>query len=1158
MPCIARWMATNGSLTSGLQVERAMVKQCTYIIAIAMLFCISACDGVDSNIDEGPTGNKQTGETKEVDFYIDSIGNIQLQNIIDFDRSSNIYLGDFNNDKQTDVLLTHRDNPLAPPHLRTQRFTLYLNHDGSFTPEIISTEIPTDYVINSFVDFNSDGYLDIILMSSLRQRPYTGIHVLENTFLLSNKIASFELYTLSDNPNASFNTLAIKDVDGDEMLDAVLFERESAENYRWLKLDKQQQYEPEILFDSSLNSISRSTHFVDIDGDSDIDVVTLQPLTNETESDSILHIEENIGGGQSRLHSIDYALQYDRYFQLRVQDLNGDGQLEIIYTRLSKSIQNEPGTYIFKNLGNHEYSSEPLTFMHGAIRSLEIADLDNDLDNDFIMAYTRGVTIVETLDYSQGMFKMQNHPDDPKGIVYISDLLRPGVSEIFSFSPSLRNLSKLYVDQVFLLKEGENLDINILGSRDNPNVLGAIDSIYGPDAKYFSFDSATNVLSFEHKPRTDDNRTEDTDYYHVWVKVKENNTFSNKKLEVRVYRDDNDDDNDGVPDILDAFPTDPSETIDTDGDSIGNNADLDDDGDGVPDDRDIAPEDKNNWTPHRWGAKANKVIKVKSGTIGGRGFDIIDEDNSPIQFTIVEGDDGSLFEINSETGILTFREAPIFKQPSNDAQPNLYELIISADDDVFQISLAAKVLVYSDDSDFDQDGTVDALDAFPLNKKEWSDFDEDNKGDNADRDDDNDGVLDTLDPEPLNKDIPNGKRNYRIIDVEKNLIDASIGVQLYKIVSGDFDSDGDLDLVTFNGENDEIKYHDNLGEGNFSSHIVPSKLSDLAAGDSVHMVDFDLDDKPDLIFHSIAQGKIVVLQNIGKADFRENVLFDNAPITEIKIADINSDGRPDIFATFTEKPEPSIYSFDYAIEPKFDVVPSIVANPLFDSKGLPFWFDNIGNNSFEIYYMAGLGSDSTVHSFLDLDNDGDKDVITTPAFHRVFKPLEFEWFKKEGNNTYQPAGKVVSNFDIAVEEKAGTGGRPITYVKEVDFDGDGDKDIVTIENLVTLYLNSGQNRLERKPLNSPYTSESFFVEDIDLDGDSDIVVIGRENDETREHIFMENAGDFFFHRYALPIPMNSIIALGDFNGDGKTDVAGLVDGSLYWYSLMDGYTAGHL
>lgn len=57
---------------------------------------------------------------------------------------------------------------------------------------------------------------------------------------------------------------------------------------------------------------------------------------------------------------------------------------------------------------------------------------------------------------------------------------------------------------------------------------------------------------------------------------------------------DADDDNDGVSDADDAFPLDSSESVDTDGDGIGNNADLDDDGDGRTDDSDIYPLDTDN------------------------------------------------------------------------------------------------------------------------------------------------------------------------------------------------------------------------------------------------------------------------------------------------------------------------------------------------------------------------------------------------------------------------------------------------------------------------------------------------------------------------------------------------------------------------------------
>ena len=54
-----------------------------------------------------------------------------------------------------------------------------------------------------------------------------------------------------------------------------------------------------------------------------------------------------------------------------------------------------------------------------------------------------------------------------------------------------------------------------------------------------------------------------------------------------------DSDEDGVPDSNDAFPTDPSESKDSDGDGIGDNLDSDDDNDGVNDADDAFPYDPN-------------------------------------------------------------------------------------------------------------------------------------------------------------------------------------------------------------------------------------------------------------------------------------------------------------------------------------------------------------------------------------------------------------------------------------------------------------------------------------------------------------------------------------------------------------------------------------
>ena len=73
-----------------------------------------------------------------------------------------------------------------------------------------------------------------------------------------------------------------------------------------------------------------------------------------------------------------------------------------------------------------------------------------------------------------------------------------------------------------------------------------------------------------------------------------------------------DTDGDGVPDYQDAFPSDPAETIDTDGDGTGNNADKDDDGDGMPD----------TWE-NKYGF--NPLVDDASGDEDGDGLSNLDE-----------------------------------------------------------------------------------------------------------------------------------------------------------------------------------------------------------------------------------------------------------------------------------------------------------------------------------------------------------------------------------------------------------------------------------------------------------------------------------------------------------------------------------------------------
>ena len=204
---------------------------------------------------------------------------------------------------------------------------------------------------------------------------------------------------------------------------------------------------------------------------------------------------------------------------------------------------------------------------------------------------------------------------------------------------------------------------------------------------------------------------------------------------------DPDDDNDDVLDADDAFPTDAAESKDTDGDGVGDNADLDDDNDALSDADELllgtdplnADSDSDGFSDglDALPLDATESIDTDSDGVGnnadqdddGDGLDDISEIQSGLNPLLTDSDNDGV-----DDGIDAF--------PLDGSE--------TVDSDLDGIGDTQDAFPTNPDETLDQDGDGigDNADVFDDDPFEAYDSDSDGLGNNADPDDDNDGFSD--------------------------------------------------------------------------------------------------------------------------------------------------------------------------------------------------------------------------------------------------------------------------------------------------------------------------------------------------------------------------------------------------------------------------------
>ena len=227
---------------------------------------------------------------------------------------------------------------------------------------------------------------------------------------------------------------------------------------------------------------------------------------------------------------------------------------------------------------------------------------------------------------------------------------------------------------------------------------------------------------------------------------------------------DTDDDGDGVADNADAFPLDPSETLDTDGDGVGNNADPDDDGDGVLDVNDAFPLDQTNWTggTNTIGIDSRDEYILDNSTNGNTYY--LNKRTTDVKF-YDSGNSGnyganenySITFISPPNTVITISEGSYKLENGCDY---LYltginssggETIVGGTGTAYtNTTFSNKLSVrFKSDETIQYDGWDFTLNLNTVPNYTDTDTDNDTVNDISDPDDDNDGVLDVVDAFPL-------------------------------------------------------------------------------------------------------------------------------------------------------------------------------------------------------------------------------------------------------------------------------------------------------------------------------------------------------------------------------------------------------------------------